>query len=83
MKDGQWIANSYRIGKIKEMYSDGVTADIYLYDRNGNKIGRESPAMGGPTKFEPACDLSQWKAIKTPVFPLSRFAYIEDIVDFL
>jgi hypothetical protein len=85
MKKGQWVVSSCHLGKIVEIdiYRDDNLADIALYSRQGNKIGRESPAMGGPTTFEPACDLTYWKAIKTPVFPLPKYAYLEDIVEYL
>jgi len=76
---GQWVASNTQIGRINFVYDDG-TLDIVLYERNGKCLGRDSPAMGGPTGFEPCCDPENWKQIKKPKFPLTKFAFIEEIV---
>ena len=85
MKKGNCVTDGVQlIGRVKDVYTDAWTGetliDIIVYDRGGNRIGRESPSMGGPTSFEPACTASNWKEIKEPNFPLTQWAYIKDSV---
>lgn len=79
---GNWVADSSRVARIKNIHDDG-SLDLVLYSRAGNSIGRQSPAMGGPRGYEPCCDRENWKAIKPPVFPLMKNAYIEEIVEYV
>jgi len=64
------------LGKVKDCYWDGSAQewvmDIVLFDADGNCIGRESPAMGGPESFEPAVPFEHWLRIAEPNFPLRR-----------
>jgi hypothetical protein len=64
------------IGRVKECYWDPSAQewvmDLVLYSPDGDRIGRSSPAMGGPRGFEPAVPLTYWERIEKPVFPLSR-----------
>ncbi len=73
VKPGDWVANpAGEIARVKDIGFDGsYVVDLYLYDRDGTKLGRTSPAMGGPRTFEPCCDYSWWHRIEEPVFPLS------------
>lgn len=87
-KPGQWVAGEDRIGKVREAHpADELDAsgyyDIVLYARDGSLIGRESPAMGGPRGFEPFCSAAHWRPIRKPAFPLTRFAYLRELVTFL
>jgi hypothetical protein len=68
-----WVADeSERIGRIKAVYGEPgeVLLDIVLYDHSGERIGRMSPACGGPRTFEPACSGEHWRRVKEPNFPL-------------
>jgi len=63
------------LAKVKDLYWDpnfGWVADLVLYSPDGIRIGRESPAMGGPRSFEPAVPVEYWERIEKPVFPLTR-----------
>jgi hypothetical protein len=68
-----WVADdAERIGRVKAVYGEPgeVLLDIVLYDHHGDRIGRMSPACGGPRTFEPACSGGDWRRIKEPNFPL-------------
>lgn len=72
-RPGDWVMNqSGRVAKVKavEEYRDEVTFDLVLYSSRGEKIGRESPSLGGPRTFEPSCSIAGWERCKKPVFPL-------------
>lgn len=75
-RNGDWVQNKFnhRIAKVRAVYRDSldgaVLVDLWLYDKDGDRIGRTSPAMGGPRSYEPACDYSSWERIKKPSFPL-------------
>ena len=72
-RPSDWVVNSAeRVAQVKRVYRDGVEVllDLVLYDKDGNRTGRESPACGGPRTFEPACDASGWERIERPSFPL-------------
>lgn len=79
-----WVFDGSRIGKVKAIWPDcngsGVTYDIVLYSRFGDRIGRESPAMGGPRGFEPCCAAEHWKEIERPLFPLEKYTPIGELV---
>lgn len=73
VKPGDWVSSSDgRPAKVKAVYecSGEILADLVLYSRKGARVGRESPACGGPRTFEPACSLEGWHRITEPVFPL-------------
>lgn len=79
--DGAWIADFSnpscpRIGRVKDSYfmNGEKLVDVIRYTHKGKRIGRESPAGGGPRGFEPACAAEHWKLIKAPNFKL-----LEDI----
>lgn len=76
LKAGCWVMRGtgahIEIARVKDCYweSGRVVMDLSIYDVNGTRVGRTSPAMGGPKTFEPACDLGDWKRIAKPKFPL-------------
>lgn len=77
---GDWVeSREYhpRVGKVVDSYwttgPDGVPAcmvDIAVFALSGNRVGRESPAEGGPKTYEPWLAYSDWFRIAKPVFPL-------------
>jgi len=75
-KVGDWIATrTYnRIGKVQYVYDEGEL-DIVLYDLSGRTVGRESPAEGGPTDFEPFCDPDGWEVIDEPLWPIKQWEF--------
>ena len=75
LAEGNWVADFTdaerpRIARVKDIYSvaGDVVLDLVLYSRDGTKIGRESPACGGPRGFEPACPIENWAQIEEPDF---------------
>lgn len=84
MKKGDWLFDGgNQIGRAKsDVYEvcGRMLIDVVLYDRDGTRIGRQSPAEGGPRHFEPALDPSEWTVIEKPRFPLSRFEYLDRMV---
>src|SRR3546814_7980180 len=73
-KPGDWVMNQAgRVATVKAIdHIAGETMfDLVLYSRTGAKIGRESPAMGGPRTFEPCCSLDGWERCVEPSFPLT------------
>jgi hypothetical protein len=79
---GNWVASYSDIGQVKDVNPDG-TLGIVVYERDGTKIGRKSPALDGPVDFEPCCDPDSWKKIEKPEFPLSRYCYIPEVVKYI
>lgn len=80
MEKGDWAVNyGNEIGRVRKIWPDG-TVDVVIYDRSGQVLGRTSPAMGGPTTFEPCCDPSNWRQIEPPNFPLTRYDYLKNLV---
>lgn len=78
---GMWVAQSPEfdhpeIARVKDVYYDDIckewVADLILYSPDGARIGRDSPARGGPKGFEPCVPVTEWRAIKEPEFPLGR-----------
>lgn len=73
---GDWVVSSefQRVAKVQQAYQDsngsGVLLDLVFYNRDGKRIGRESPAMGGPKKYEPACAAEHWLHIERPDFDI-------------
>lgn len=78
VKPGDWVAAKYDssyVAKVRGVEFDSMAGemivDLVIYGRDGRKIGRESPALGGPRTYEPACSYSNWQRIEPPDFPLS------------
>lgn len=72
-KPGDWVSNDAdRVAQVKSVYGEGdeVLLDLVLYDWKGDKVGRESPACGGPRTFEPACSAEGWERVAEPDFPI-------------
>jgi hypothetical protein len=73
-RPGDWVSDqSGNVAKVKGVWEGKpgeVLIDLVLYNRSGERIGRDSPAMGGPRTFEPACDSTAWHRIKEPTFPI-------------
>lgn len=76
---GNWVAEAPefshpQIAKVRDVYFDSFAkewvADLILYSADGNRIGRASPRMGGPSGFEPCVPCATWRAIKRPSFPI-------------
>lgn len=78
---GAWVArftpdaSRPQIARLTDVYeySGAVLIDLVFYDRTGRKIGRVSPACGGPRDFEPACPGEEWELIEEP-----DFSYLAD-----
>lgn len=76
LKEGCWVmcgeGTSVTVARVKDCYRDGgkVFADLSIYANDGTRLGRTSPAMGGPKSFEPACNMDGWVRIERPAFPL-------------
>jgi hypothetical protein len=73
-KPGDWVSDCMgQPAKVRAVYRDRgeVLLDLVLYDMKGGKVGRESPACGGPRTFEPACAADGWQRIAQPTFPIS------------
>lgn len=73
-KPGDWTADdSARVAYVRSVYEDrgAILFDLVMYDRDGKKVGRVSPSMGGPRTFEPACSIQGWRRIAKPAFPLT------------
>ena len=76
VKSGDWVVAKADGGKIAIVKSakwdtGRVVVDLVLYDRNGGKIGRASPPLGGPRTYEPNLDYADWRRIEKPNFPIT------------
>jgi len=82
-KPGDWVAgigDHRRLARVRDVSRDengAVLLDLWLYDPGGTRIGRESPALGGPRTFEPCCDAAGWERIARPDFPVA-VRWVED-----
>ena len=84
---GGWVASLKsdgefpRIAKVRDAYRDGggeLLLDLVMYSHDGAKLGRTSPAMGGPRGYEPCCGGEWWVEIEAPPFAEmaeTRFGY--------
>ncbi len=73
VKPGDWVvSDGDEIAMVKSVHWDNeVLVDLYIYSRDGNKVGRTSPIEGGPRTFEPACAYRFWRRIEAPRFPIA------------
>jgi hypothetical protein len=79
-KKGQWVGDkddsiSPIFGTVRDCYPEGESSnlfllDLYVYNYQGVKVGRRSPAMGGPSHYEPCISAERFKEIEEPNFPL-------------
>ncbi len=87
-KQGDWVM---RIGRARPMI--GIVQDCYLvcgelsidlvvYREDGKRIGRVSPACGGPRRMEPSLPALEFKKIRKPSFPLVEEAMLPRCVDY-
>ncbi len=77
---GDWVEScdtTYpRIARVVEAFWDVRGAErkcmvnLSIYSVEGERIGRVSPAMGGPSRFEPWIDYAGWIRIEKPRFPM-------------
>jgi hypothetical protein len=67
VRKAYWYRNSS--GEVK------LYADLWIYNYNGDRIGRESPALDGPRTYEPHCDLEEFQRIQEPEFPIGLHRY--------
>ena len=79
---GDWVesrdSTRPRIAKVVRSYWDTAPdgarrciVDLALYSDEGTRIGRESPAAGGPRMYEPFLEYADWFRIEKPEFPVS------------
>lgn len=63
---------SGRVATVKEIheYEGEILFDLVMYDRDGTRLGRVSPALGGPRTFEPMCSIEGWERVAAPTFPM-------------
>lgn len=99
LRKGDWVASRVdpgqfsshiQLAKVKDVYRDPVDPlkgrwlmDLVFYARDGAKLGRVSPAMGGPRGFEPACTASLWAKIAEPDFEVLTKRQYGSIYDLL
>ena len=74
-KPGDWVMGPPEnpcVAKVKDIcWFDGqVHVDLVFHDWNGHRIGRKSPACGGPRTYEPMVPWQGWHRIRKPVFPI-------------
>jgi hypothetical protein len=71
-KPGDWVSDGHQVAQVKAVDWDGteVVVDLVFYANNGEKLGRVSPAMGGPRTFEPSCSWRYWHRVHEPDFPI-------------
>lgn len=72
-KPGDWVADAnVNVARVKDVYNLNGEAllDLVMFSRDGERLGRVSPAMGGPRGFEPAMNGDDWKRINKPIFPI-------------
>ncbi|UTC29718.1 hypothetical protein BAJUN_00880 [Bajunvirus bajun] len=76
---GDWVAENrdglgqLRVGRVKYAWFDKgeILMNVVLFSMDGDKVGRDSPAMGGPRTFEPCVPFDErWTRIEPPDFPL-------------
>lgn len=68
-----WVMDqSGRVATVKEIRDcDGeILFDLVMYDHSGGRLGRVSPALGGPRTFEPMCSIDGWERVAAPTFPM-------------
>lgn len=76
---GDWVAENrdglgqIRVGRVRYAWFDGdeVLMNLVIFSMDGDKIGRDSPHMGGPRSFEPCIPFDdRWVRIEAPDFPI-------------
>lgn len=75
-----------KIARIKNVHVEKnaiVALDLVFFNRNGDRLGRVSPALGGPVSYEPCCGADQWIAIREPAFPLPKYDPLFRVIKFM
>jgi hypothetical protein len=73
-KPGAWVARLAcdgihpQVAKVRDVYPEHNALNLIFYSSTGERIGRISPAMGGPKSFEPFCGADSWVEIEEPPF---------------
>ena len=73
-KPGAWVAQLGcdgvypQIAKVRDVHPGDDALDLIFYSGSGERIGRLSPAAGGPKTFEPFCSAVTWVQIEPPPF---------------
>lgn len=73
VKPRDWVADSSgRIAQVKDVcfFEGEILLDLWMYSRDGDKLGRTSPVERGPRTYEPMCSWAGWFRIDEPSFPL-------------
>ena len=71
---GAWVAqlgcdDTYpQIAKVRDAHPQDNALDLVFYSGACERIGRVSPACGGPNGFEPFCGAETWVEIEPPPF---------------
>lgn len=73
LQPGDWVCRNDddhypQIAQVKDVHTRTATLDLVFYSATGDRIGRTSPAMGGPRGFEPCCAPENWGRIEAPNF---------------
>ncbi len=63
---------SGRVATVKDIHEcEGeFLFDLVMYGHAGDRLGRVSPALGGPRTFEPMCPIEGWERVEVPTFPM-------------
>lgn len=80
VQKGDWVMEKEvmhpELGRVLDCYwiamDNEWVMDVSLYSADGKRIGRSSPACGGPRSFEPAIPCKMWERIEKPSFPMER-----------
>ena len=83
---GDFVIRKYddRVARVRSIWWDSYEKEFCMnlsfYEHSGDEPGRVSPAMGGPSAFEPAVRFNEeWERIETPDFPLDvRYKWVPD-----
>lgn len=73
-KPGDWVVDDReRVAKVKQVHwwDDEALLDLWIYEDSGHRVGRESPALGGPKTYEPMCSCEFWHRLEgEPEWPV-------------
>lgn len=77
---GGWVASREdwpQIAKVKDVHPDrddksGYCLDLVFYAPDGEKLGRISEPLDGPTGYDPFCSGTGFTPIEAPKFPIKK-----------
>lgn len=84
-KPGDWVAEKNAVmlqpalARVKDVYEGEPFFDLVMYASDGTRLGRVTPAMGGPRNFEPYCSMDLYVPITRPSFPLPRYEWAREL----